>query len=75
VFADGRAEVFDLDGWYTRFENEREATFFLCEDEYTRYDRLEDWELAEEGLSRDDVIPPTGSEDGDLVPRMLVRRP
>jgi len=62
------AEVFDLDGRYTRFANENDAIQFLLEDEYTRYDRLERSDLEEDGVSLDDVAPPTCHRRDDRVP-------
>ena len=72
VFEDGTAEVFDLDGRYTRFENESDARSFLAEDEYDCFSGLDDDERAEVGLPGD-LEPPTAASDAELVPKMVVR--
>ena len=69
VFADGSAEVLDLDGHYHRFDNRREAFFWLNEDEYSA---LAD--LIEDGEVEPALTPPHAETDHELVPLMAVRR-
>lgn len=69
VFADGSAEVLDLDGRCHRFGSRDEAALWLNEDEYSP---LAD--LVEDGEVQLDVAPPQAENDRGLVPLMLVRR-
>lgn len=69
VFADGTAEVFDLDGRYHRFGDRDEATLWLNEDEYSTLAHL-----IEDGEVEHHVAPPQAEDDPALVPLMLVER-
>jgi hypothetical protein len=74
VFSDGTAEVFDLDGKVSRFPTEVAARDWLSEDEYESVESVDEEDLRYGGLVRDDLRPPSGSGDTELVGRMLVRR-
>ena len=69
VFADGTAEVFDLDGRYHRFGDREEATLWLNEDEYSALARL-----IEDGEVERHVTPPQAEDVRALVPLMRVER-
>ena len=75
VFSDETAEVFDLDGGYSRFASLEEARLFLLEDEYERVDLIAEAQFTEPGLARETPQPPMGDDDVELVQRMLVRSP
>jgi len=74
VFADGSADVLDLDGKVHRFLTEQEARAWLAEDEYQPFESLSDDDLKDGGLTREELVPPSALQDADLVPKMLVRR-
>jgi len=73
VFADGTAELFDLDGRYTKFASRDEARLFLLEDEYEAVTTMEAADLALHGLPPGGPTPPNASDDSELVAQMLVR--
>lgn len=74
VFSDGTAEVLDLDGVLLQFPSEELARNHLLEDEYERAESIEDEDLEHGGLTRNELVPPSGETDSELVPQMLVRR-
>jgi hypothetical protein len=74
VFPDGSADVFDLDGTLRRFPSEEAARLDLLEDEYEPTERIEDDDLEAVGLTRGDLVAPSGEDDAELLPRMRIRR-
>ena len=68
VFADGSAEIFDLDGRYHQFKGRNDAIDWLLQDEYVRYESL-----LLDGEIPSGVIPPTASNDALLQTHMHVR--
>jgi hypothetical protein len=65
-FADGSAEVLDLDGKYHQFSNSIDGRFWLAEDEYSKVE-----DLIEEGEVPAATQPPQAANDRDLIPLML----
>ena len=74
VFPNGSADVFDLDGRLRCFPSEATARLDLLEDEYEPADRIEDDVLAEAGLMRGELVPPSGQDDAELLARMQILR-
>jgi len=73
VFADGKADVFDMDGRTMTFRSETEARDHLLEDEFTRYDRLGPEDEEELGRPVTSIKPPSAANDWRLVARMYVK--
>jgi hypothetical protein len=71
VFPD-RAEVLDCDGRTVSFPSEEEARSFLLEDEYRSLSNLDDEDLSELGVSRDELRPPADVPENQLVPLLVV---
>jgi hypothetical protein len=69
VFADGSAEILDLDGRYHRFGDREAAVLWLNEDEYSLLEHL-----VEDGEVGLEVLPPTAEDDAELVQLMMVQR-
>jgi hypothetical protein len=74
VFADGTADVLDLNGRVHEFSTEQGAREWLLEDEYERLESIEDDDLRYAGVTRKELVPPSARNDADIVTGMLVRR-
>jgi hypothetical protein len=74
VFPDGKADVLDLDGKLRQFSSEEAARLDLLEDEYESVEGIEDEDLNAVGLTLNDLVPPSGKDDGSLLPQMQIRR-
>jgi hypothetical protein len=66
VFADGSAQVLDLDGFYHDFETAHDAINWLSEDEYSPAEHV----IEEARLFG--LLAPNAGTDKDLVPLMHV---
>jgi hypothetical protein len=73
VFADGSADVFDMDGRIFNFANEEEASHFLAEDEYSELSTLDEVDERELGMPLSSITPPDGTTDEEMLCRMYVR--
>lgn len=73
TFPDGTADVFDCDGRLYPFRSPAEASDFLSEDELTKLSSVDESELEAYVLELDDLLPPEGESDSELLPRMSVR--
>jgi len=71
VFTDGGADVFDCDGQTHVFDSEVDARYWLLEDEFVRVTSLEADDLAEYGLSPDNLVPPTARGGATKLPSMF----
>jgi hypothetical protein len=71
IFQDGVAEVFDMDGRITRFITAEEAYYFLREDEFVRFDELDDEEVEALRRPLHTITPPKGETDEEILPRMF----
>jgi hypothetical protein len=69
VFANGSAEVLDLDGRYHYFGDRQAAVLWLNEDEYTLLEHL-----VEDGEVGLEVFPPTAGDDAELVRLVMLQR-
>lgn len=73
VFDDGTADVFDCDGKTHAFAGLDDARSWLGEDEFVRLDGLETQDLAGIPLRLEDLTPPRGLTEAELLPRMFQR--
>jgi hypothetical protein len=73
VFADGSADVFDMDGRTSEFSNEEDARDFLTEEEFSELSTLDDNDELELGVPLASIAPPTGTSDEELLSRMYVK--
>src|ERR1044072_4410204 len=74
VFADGSADVFDMDGRTLNYASENEASLELVEDEFTRFCNLDEEDEQDLGVPLIQSKPPTGDSEAELLPQMYVRR-
>ncbi len=73
VFSDLSAEVFDIDGRTIYFEDETLASNELSEDEYRRFENLDEEDEQDLGVSLVNLEPPVIKEKQNLKPLMKVR--
>jgi hypothetical protein len=72
VFSDLSAEIFDMDGRTIYFEDEASAANELFEDEYRRFDNLDEEDEQDLGISLVNLQPPVINEKQNLKPFMKV---
>lgn len=70
VRASGVAEVFDCDGQLLIYDGEDSARAALMDAEFRALDGLDDDDVEGWGVLLEDIIPPEGENDDDLVPQM-----
>jgi hypothetical protein len=73
AFDDGTADVFDCGGKIHAFATLDDARNWLCEDEFVRLDRMEAQDLTGIPLRLEDLLPPRGLTEAELLPRMFQR--
>jgi hypothetical protein len=71
VLDSGIAEVLDSDGRILRYDDESTARMALLDAEYRAYDGIDADDAALLGLDPEDVEPPRGDSDEELLPRMV----
>jgi len=71
----GIAEVFDSDGGTLRYDDETQARMALLDAEFRAWDGLDEEDAAMLGFDLDDVEPPRGDSDEELLPRMVAKLP
>ena len=71
----GIAEVFDSDGGTLRYDDELQARMALLDAEFRAFDGLDEDDAAMLGLDLDDVEPPRGDSDDELLTQMIAKRP
>ena len=71
----GIAEVFDSDGNTLRYDDETNARMALLDAEFRAYDGLDEEDAALLGFDLDEVEPPRGDSDEELLPRMVAKLP
>jgi hypothetical protein len=71
----GIAEVFDSDGRTLRYDDEAQARMALLDAEFRAFDGLDDDDAAILGFDLDDVEPPRGDNDEELMPQMVSKLP
>ncbi len=71
----GIAEVFDSDGNTLRYDDETQARMALLDAEFRAYDGLDEEDAALLGFDLDEIEPPRGDSDEELIPRMVAKLP
>ena len=71
----GIAEVFDSDGGILRYDDETQARMALLDAEFRAWDGLDEEDAAILGFDLDEVEPPRGDSDEELLPRMVAKLP
>jgi hypothetical protein len=68
----GVGEVFDCDGNTLVYDSEDSARAALMDAEFRSLDGMDEADAADWGVLLEDLTPPEGEEDEDLVPQMVV---
>jgi hypothetical protein len=71
----GIAEVFDSDGGILRYDDETQARMALLDAEFRAWDGLDEEDAAMLGFDLQEVEPPLGDSDEELLPRMVAKLP
>jgi hypothetical protein len=71
----GIAEVFDSEGRTLRYDGETEARMALLDAEFRAFDGLDEEDAAMLGFDLDEIEPPQGESDEELLPRMIAKLP
>ena len=71
----GIAEVFDSDGGTLRYDDETAARMALLDAEFRALDGLDEDDAAMLGFDLDELEPPRGDNDEDLLPQMVRKLP
>ena len=71
----GIAEVFDSDGGTLRYDDETQARMALLDAEFRAFDGLDEDDAAMLGFDLEDVEPPRGDSDEEMLPRMVEKLP
>ena len=71
----GVAEVFDSDGGILRYDDETQARMALLDAEFRAWDGLDEEDAAILGFDLEEVEPPRGDSDEELLPRMVAKLP
>ena len=71
----GIAEVFDSDGGILHYDDETQARMALLDAEFRAWDGLDEEDAAILGFDLEDVEPPRGDSDEELLPRMVAKLP
>lgn len=67
----GVADVLDCDGQQLVYDGEDSARAALMDAEFRALDGLDDDDVAGWGLLLEELLPPEGEHDDDLVPQMM----
>ena len=67
----GIAEVLDCDGQTLVYDSEDSARAALMDAEFRAFDGLDEDDVEAWGLLLDELAPPEGDHDDDLVPQMM----
>lgn len=73
VLESGVAEVLQSSGERLRYDDETAARMALLDAEFRAYDGLDEDDAAALGFNLEDVDPPHGDSDEELVPGMVQR--
>ena len=71
----GIAEVFDSDGGILRYDDEAQARMALLDAEFRAWDGLDEEDAAILGFDLEEVEPPRGDSDEEILPRMVAKLP
>ena len=72
---DGIAEVFDSDGGTLRYDDETAARMALLDAEFRAWDGLDEEDAALLGFDMEEVEPPRGDSDEELLAKMVQKLP
>ena len=75
VLDSGVAEVFDNDGRVLRYDDEESARMALLDAEFRAFDGLDEEDAAMMGIDLEEIEPPRGDSDDELLSRMVQRLP
>jgi hypothetical protein len=75
VLDSGVAEVFDNDGRVLRYDDEASARMALLDAEFRAFDGLDEEDAAALGFDLDEIEPPRGDSDEELLTRMVQKLP
>jgi len=75
VLDSGIAEVLDHDGRILRYDDETAARMALLDAEFRAFDGLDEDDAALLGFDLEEVEPPSGDSDEDLLPQMIRKLP
>ena len=67
----GVADILDCDGQVLVYDSEDSARAALMDAEFRALDGLDDDDVAGWGILLEDLVPPEGEFDDDLVPQMM----
>ncbi len=70
---EGIGEVFDSDGGTLRYDDETQARMALLDAEFRAWDGLDEEDAAILGFDMEEVEPPRGDSDEELLPRMVAK--
>jgi hypothetical protein len=73
ITPEGIAEVFDSDGGTLRYDDEAQARMALLDAEFRAFDGLDDDDAAGMGFDLEDIEPPRGDSDDELLRQMVVK--
>lgn len=71
----GIAEVFDSDGGTLRYDDETAARMALLDAEFRAFDGLDADDAANMGFDLDEIEPPRGDSDEELLAKMIQKLP
>ncbi len=75
VLDSGIAEVFDNDGRVLRYDDETAARMALLDAEFRAFDGIDADDAAAMGFDLDEIEPPRGDSDEELLTRMIQKLP
>lgn len=75
VRGSGLTEVLDSSGETLRYDDETSARMALLDAEFRAFDGLDADDAAELGFNLDEIQPPQGANDEELLPRMVQKLP
>ncbi|TCO41785.1 hypothetical protein [Dokdonella fugitiva] len=75
VLDSGIAEVFDNDGRVLRYDDETAARMALLDAEFRAFDGLDADDAAAMGFDLDELEPPRGDSDEELLAKMVQKLP
>ena len=75
ILEDGLTEVFDSDGGTLRYDDETAARMALLDAEFRAFDGLDADDAAAMGFDLDELEPPRGDSDEELLAKMVQKLP
>ena len=75
VLDSGIAEVFDNDGRVLRYDDETAARMALLDAEFRAFDGIDADDAAAMGFDLDEIEPPRGDSDEELLAKMIQKLP